>query len=291
MYGILVVNKPKGITSFQVVAKVRKVTGVKKVGHTGTLDPLATGVLPICIGKATKVIDYIMEGKKAYKVTFELGKITDTYDSEGKVIEERSIEGITEKMVMEAIVKFKGEIMQEPPMFSALKQNGKRLYELARQGIEVERKKRPITIHSIENIEINLPRITMDVTCSKGTYIRSLCYDIGEELKVGAYMTDLCRTLASPFSLSEAVELETLDFEVVQDKLLEIDSTLKCYDELIVENEYEKFLINGLRIGDIRFTKEKVIEDKFYRVYTKERKFLGVGKKDGNGFKLEKNLM
>lgn len=291
MNGVIIVNKPKGITSFQVVSKVRKIVGEKKVGHTGTLDPLATGVLPICIGKATKIIDYIMEGKKGYSVSFELGKITDTYDSEGKVIEEKSIESINEEDVLKAIEAFKGPIMQEPPMYSALKQNGKRLYELARKGIEVEREKRPVTIYSIENIQVSLPKISMDVVCSKGTYIRSLCYDIGKELEVGAFMTELKRTFSSPFSINDAINYDDLEKVIIEDNLIDIDRTLDSYDRIIVENGYEKLLLNGVRVSDKRFCKINVEENKLFRVYSNEEILIGIGKKDSNGFKLEKNLM
>ncbi|ERK31064.1 tRNA pseudouridine(55) synthase TruB [Clostridium intestinale] len=291
MNGVLIVNKPKGITSFQVVSKVRKIVGVKKVGHTGTLDPLATGVLPICIGKATKIIDYIMEGKKGYSVSFELGKVTDTYDSEGKIIDEKSIIGIDENRVLEVIGSFKGPIMQEPPMYSALKQNGKRLYELARKGIEVERKKRPVTIYSIENIQISLPKISMDVVCSKGTYIRSLCYDIGKELEVGAFMTELKRTLSSPFSIDDAINYDDLEKVIIENNLMAMDRTLDFYDKIIIENGYEKLLLNGVKVSDKRFCKTRVEEDKLFRVYTSEEILIGIGKMDSCGFKLEKNLM
>lgn len=291
MNGVIIVNKPTGITSFQVVSKVRKITGEKKVGHTGTLDPLATGVLPICIGKATKIIDYIMEGRKGYLVTFELGKVTDTYDSEGKIIEEHSLDGITSEQILSVISKFKGDIMQEPPMYSALKQNGKRLYELARQGIEVERKKRPITIYSIEDIEINLPYVKMHVSCSKGTYIRSLCYDIGKELKVGAMMTALTRTLSSPFTIDKSIDFNNLDISMVQSAIIDIEDTLESYDKIVVEESYEKLLINGVRVADVRMCKEQIEMNKLFRVYTNDNLFIGVGQRDNKGFKLEKNLM
>ena len=171
MNGVINICKNTGETSFDVVARVRKIAKTKKVGHTGTLDPEASGVLPICIGKATKIIDYIMENKKVYRVSMKLGVVTDTYDLEGKIIREADASNITKEEVLDVIDTFRGDIMQVPPMFSALKKDGVRLYELARQGIEIEREARPVSIHSLENIKIELPMITMDVCCSKGTYI------------------------------------------------------------------------------------------------------------------------
>ena len=200
MNGVLNIFKPKGMTSFDVVREVKKVCKIKKVGHTGTLDPEATGVLPICIGKATKIIDYIMDSEKIYEVTFKLGIRTTTYDLEGEVLEERECSLLKDEEILNAINSFKGEYCQVPPMYSALKQNGVRLYELARKGIEVERPGRNIIIYNIEDIKIDNPYISMKVTCSKGTYIRSLCFDIGERLGVYAAMTELCRLKTSRFS-------------------------------------------------------------------------------------------
>ena len=199
MNGVINVFKNKGMTSFDVVRKVKKVAKEKKVGHTGTLDPEATGVLPICLGKATKIIDYIMKAQKSYYVKFKLGIVTTTYDLEGDILEERSIEDLKKEQILKAILEFKGGYLQIPPMYSALKQNGVRLYELARQGIEVEREGRNIMIYEIEDIVIDLPYVSMEVTCSKGTYIRSLCYDIGEKLNVGATMVEIRRKKTSTF--------------------------------------------------------------------------------------------
>ena len=172
MNGVLNIFKPKGMSSFDAVRIVKKVAGTGKVGHTGTLDPEATGVLPICIGKATKIIDYIMNSEKVYEVTLKLGIRTTTYDLEGEVLEEKDCNHLTDVEILQAVNSFIGEYSQVPPMYSALKQNGVRLYELARKGIEVEREGRLITIYNIEDIKINNPYISMKVSCSKGTYIR-----------------------------------------------------------------------------------------------------------------------
>ena len=201
MNGVINIYKNTGMTSFDVVAMVRRVAKMKKVGHTGTLDPAASGVLPVCLGKATKIIDYIMENKKVYRVNLKLGMVTDTYDLEGEVLREEDASHITKDEILNCINSFVGTIDQVPPMYSALKQNGVRLYELARQGIEVHREARKITIYSIENIKIESnDNIQMDVCCSKGTYIRSLCYDIGEKLNVGATMTALERIQNGTFT-------------------------------------------------------------------------------------------
>jgi len=204
IFGILNIYKPTKITSFDVVRIIRKLTNEKKVGHCGTLDPEACGVLPICIGKATKAIDYIMENNKVYVAELKLGEVTDTYDIEGKVIRQCDV-NVTVEEVMEAVYSFKGNIKQVPPMYSALKVNGKKLYELAREGIEIEREARSITIHDIKVLEINLPYVKMEVNCSKGTYIRSLCYDIGEKLGCGAMMSALERTATGKFTKENSI--------------------------------------------------------------------------------------
>lgn len=203
MDGVINVFKNTGMTSFDVVRVIKKTLGEKKVGHTGTLDPEASGVLPICVGKATKIIDYIMDSDKVYEVEFKLGIKTTTYDLEGEIIEEKDPSSLINSEISKAIFSFEREYSQVPPMYSALKQNGVRLYELARQGIEVERQGRLISIYKIEDVEINNPYVKMKVTCSKGTYIRSLCFDIGEILGVGATMTKLKRSKTSKFTEEE----------------------------------------------------------------------------------------
>ncbi len=203
-FGVLNINKPLGISSFDVVRKIKKLAKEKKVGHGGTLDPEACGVLPVCIGRATKAIDFIMEGEKEYIAKVKLGVVTDTYDREGKVLRESKVDS-TEEEITKVINKFVGTIAQVPPMYSALKQNGKKLYELAREGKEVYREPRTVTIHSIDILSIDSPIIHIKVRCSKGTYIRSLCYDIGEELGCGAMMWELERTATGPFTIDRSV--------------------------------------------------------------------------------------
>ena len=186
--------KKKGFTSHDVVAKLRGIVGQKKIGHTGTLDPDATGVLPVCLGKATKLCDLLTDKNKTYEAVLLLGKTTDTQDITGEVLEEKVNRGTDRRKVREAIEGFIGDYEQIPPMYSALKVNGKKLYELAREGKVIERKARPVKILDIQILEIDLPKVRMEVSCSKGTYIRTLCHDIGEKLGCGGCMESLIRT-------------------------------------------------------------------------------------------------
>lgn len=293
MNGVINICKNTGQSSFDVVAKVRKISKIKKVGHTGTLDPEASGVLPICIGRATKIIDYIMENKKVYRVTMELGKVTDTYDLEGTIIREADTSLVTKENAMSAVKSFLGDIMQVPPMYSALKKDGVRLYELARKGIEIEREARPVTIHSLENIDINLPFISMDVCCSKGTYIRSLCFDIGEKLSVGAVMTSLERRQNGPFLIENAINIEDLTMEILQENIISIDEALDSFEIFtVVDEKYRKLLINGVSIMDKRVYRGKeILKDKLYKVYDNNKTLLGLGKVTDKGFKIEKLLL
>lgn len=291
MNGVLNIFKPKGMSSFDAVRVVKKVAGTGKVGHTGTLDPEATGVLPICIGRATKIIDYIMDSEKVYEVTLKLGIRTTTYDLEGEVLEEIDPSHLTEEEILNSINSFKGEYSQIPPMYSALKQNGVRLYELARKGIEVERKGRLVNIYNLEDIKINNPYISMKVTCSKGTYIRSLCYDIGEKLGVFATMMQLNRVKTSVFSQEKSININELTKENINDYILSMEEALEKYDKIVVNKKYVKLLVNGVRVADGRFTKDKVINNKLYRVYDDENNFIGLGERNDAGFKIEKLLI
>lgn len=292
MNGVINICKNTGQSSFDVVAKVRKMSKIKKVGHTGTLDPEASGVLPVCIGKATKIIDYIMENKKTYRVTFKLGIITDTYDLEGKVISQKDASTINSEQILEVIDSFKGDIMQVPPMYSALKKNGVRLYELARKGIEVEREARKITIYSISNIIINNDEVTMDVCCSKGTYIRSLCFDIGEKLGVGAVMTALRRIANGPFTIEKSVNIDDLNEDNIKDYLISIDEALNDFSKFIVANKFKKLLVNGVSVMDKKiYNGQSVVENKLYKVYDEDGILLGLGERSKNGFKIEKLLL
>ncbi|MGM8286320.1 tRNA pseudouridine(55) synthase TruB [Clostridium perfringens] len=292
MNGVINIYKNTGMTSFDIVAMVRRVAKMKKVGHTGTLDPAASGVLPVCLGKATKIIDYIMENKKVYRVNLKLGMVTDTYDLEGEVLREKDASHITKDEILNCINSFVGTIDQVPPMYSALKQNGVRLYELARQGIEVHREARKVTIYFIENIKIESnDNIQMDVCCSKGTYIRSLCYDIGEKLNVGATMTALERIQNGPFTKEEAINIEDLTEELLEKHIISIEKALDSFEKITVNEKFGKLLRNGVKVFDNRMYSEEVEFNKLYRVYEDNGVFLGLGKRDEKGFKLEKLLI
>jgi tRNA pseudouridine55 synthase len=288
MDGIINIYKPSGMTSFDVVSKIRYAAKTKKVGHTGTLDPLACGVLPICIGKATKIVDYIMVGTKTYITELKLGVITDTYDMEGLVVATKDVQ-VTEEQVKAVICKFVGNIMQVPPMYSALKVNGKKLYELARQGIEIERKPRPIFIYDIEVLKFDIPFVTLKVKCSKGTYIRSLCYDIGNELRCGGTMWSLERISSEPFDKSTSIPLEyVINGCNLEDYIISIEDALSVYERLQLSGDYEKMLTNGVTLTDSTITKD-LKPNTIYRVYTGEN-FIGLGKLNISGFKIVKLL-
>lgn len=249
--GIVNVYKEAGYTSHDVVAKMRGIFKQKKIGHTGTLDPAATGVLPVCLGKATKVCDLLTDKDKTYRCVMLLGVETDTQDTTGQILKEQKVQ-LTEAEVREAVLGFVGDYEQVPPMYSALKVNGKKLYELARAGVEVERKPRSVRIQEIKIEKTELPRVTMEVTCSKGTYIRTLCHDIGRRLGCGACMEQLIRTRVADFSLKDSLTLEQLEEAVREDRTAEIvipvDMLFRRYPELHVVKEYQKALENGNRI-------------------------------------------
>ncbi len=285
-FGVLNINKPLGISSFEVVRKVKKLAREKKVGHGGTLDPEASGVLPVCIGRATKAIDFIMEGEKEYIAKVKLGVVTDTYDREGKVLRESNV-SFTEEEIANAIFKFEGIINQVPPMYSALKQNGKKLYELAREGKEVYREPRRVTIYSIEILSISSPIIEIKVRCSKGTYIRSLCYDIGEELGCGAMMWDLKRTATGPFSIENSVDLKELTEENINNYIISLDEVFSKFPKLVVNEKFERLILNGVTIND-RTLLNKIEKFCKYAVYNNSDKLIGIGLESDAGFKLIK---
>ncbi len=246
--GIIVINKEIDFTSHDVVAKMRGIAGQKKVGHTGTLDPQATGVLPVCLGKATKVSDLLTGQSKEYRATLTLGKTSDTQDIWGKILEEKQVQ-LSQQQIYDVIHSFIGDSMQIPPMYSALKQNGKKLYELAREGKVVEREARKIHIDYITIEEICLPEVTFLVSCSKGTYIRTLCYDIGEKLGCGGLMSSLCRTRVGQFTLEHAHTLSEAqgykELGNLESIVYPIDSIFKELNKIHVLASADKWLTNG----------------------------------------------
>ena len=248
MDGIINIYKEAGYTSHDVVAKLRGILHQKKIGHTGTLDPDAVGVLPVCLGKATKLCDMLTEKDKQYRAVMQLGIETDTQDTSGTITAEHPVT-VSEGQVRQVIMDFIGEYDQIPPMYSALKKNGKKLYELAREGIVVERETRRITIHGIEIEKVELPYVTMLVDCSKGTYIRTLCHDIGQKLGCGAAMAQLVRTRSGMFSLEDAVTLkqteELRDAGTLEEHILSVKQILSYLPAFICGKDHEKALMNG----------------------------------------------
>lgn len=250
--GIINIYKEAGFTSHDVVAKLRGIVKQKKIGHTGTLDPDAVGVLPVCFGNATKLCDMMTDKSKEYRACMRLGVITDTQDMSGKVLEERTVEYVTKEQVEEVINSFVGGYEQIPPMYSALKVNGKKLYELAREGKEIERKPRHVDIPYINIEEISLPEVRFTVGCSKGTYIRSLCFDIGEKLGCGAAMSALERTRVGSFNIADAHKLGEIEQMMhngtIFDYVLEPDKVFDEYKKVYVKKEFEKVLLNGNKL-------------------------------------------
>ena len=277
--GIINVYKEKGFTSFDVVAKMRGILGQKKVGHTGTLDPAAEGVLPVCAGKGTRLCDMLTDHDKTYRATMLLGVVTDTQDTTGTILEEKPTEHLTEEQVIEAIMSFVGDYDQIPPMYSALKVDGKKLYELAREGKVIERKARPVKIHEIVIESVNLPEVVMSVSCSKGTYIRTLCNDIGEKLAVGGCMKELLRTKVGRFLLEETLTLSDLQKLKEEGRLEEavypLEAVFAEYPEIRAEDEVlDKLVKNG---NPFRYkTSEPVADGDSYKVYSIDGQFIGV---------------
>lgn len=281
IHGVLNVYKEKGFTSHDVVAKLRGITGQKKIGHTGTLDPDATGVLPVCLGKATKLCDMLTDKDKTYEAVMLLGKTTDTQDITGSVLEEKPADNLSEMCVREAAASFEGAYDQIPPMYSALKVNGKKLYELAREGIEIERKARTVQIHAIVIKEICLPRVKMEVSCSKGTYIRTLCHDIGQRLGCGACMESLVRTKVGRFCLEDSLTLaeisEKKDAGKLEEILLPIDQMFPDYREVRVREKHAALLYNGNPFYKSQAEKDIGAEDgERVRVYDHRGTFIGI---------------
>ena len=281
IHGVINVYKEQGFTSHDVVAKLRGIVGQKKIGHTGTLDPDAVGVLPVCLGRATKLCDMLTDKDKVYEAVMLLGVETDTQDVTGQVLKTYDTTGLTEKQVRDAVAGFEGEYDQTPPMYSALKVNGKKLYELAREGKTVERAARRVQIFDIEILNIELPRVKMRVHCSKGTYIRTLCHDIGQRLGCGACMEKLTRTKVSRFEIKDSLTLAQIETLKKEDRLPEIvipiDQMFADYVRITVSGEAARLAYNGNGIKDRDVRKEKnVLDEAYVRVYDDVGDFIGV---------------
>ena len=278
MEGIIVVNKPKGITSFDVIRKLKKILKTKKIGHTGTLDPLATGVMLVCVGKATKLASDLEAKDKIYIADFDIGYATDTYDIEGKKIAENIIE-VSKENLKQSIKKFIGNIKQVPPMYSAIKIDGNKLYHLARKGIEVERPKRDVTIEYINLLDFKDNKVKIETKVSKGCYIRSLVYDIGQDLGTYATMTALQRKQVGDYSLENSYSLEQIEKMVLNNdfKFLKTIEEIFSYDKYSLQTEKELTLYKN---GNTVKIKEN-LENKRYRIYF-QNEFVGLANIENN---------
>ena len=280
--GVINIYKEAGYTSHDVVAKLRGILKQKKIGHTGTLDPQAQGVLPVCLGKGTKLCDLLADHDKEYEAVLRLGITTDTQDMEGNVLQESSVQ-VSEEEVRTCILSFQGEQMQVPPMYSALKVNGKKLYELAREGKVVERKARPVTFHKIEVLWMELPKVKIRVQCSKGTYIRTLCNDIGEKLGCGGCMEELLRTRVERFALEDAVKLDevqkAMEEGTVDSLIFPVDRIFDQYPTAKTTTQGDLLVHNGNRLFSELLQEEPEAESGYVRVYDSEDTFIGLFEK------------
>jgi tRNA pseudouridine55 synthase len=295
MNGILNIFKPKGISSFQAVKEVKNILNIPKAGHAGTLDPSASGILLVCIGQATKIVEFLVDLKKYYQGEMILGISTDSQDSEGNIIQRKKVKNdIDEERIKRIFLKYKNINSQIPPMFSATYYKGERLYRLARKGIEVKRSPKKIKIYKLNllnfNQKMNYPIIKFEVVCSKGTYIRTLCNDIGNELGCGAYLSNLVRKKIGYFNLEDSINLDALKKEKTLEKkyLISIDSALKGLNNITVRNEAIKTVLNGGSISNEQITTNtkisKIGRSKFIKIYDLENNLLSIGipiKKNG----------
>ena len=273
MNGIVIVDKPQGWTSQDVTARLRRVFNTRRIGHGGTLDPMATGVLPVFVGRATRGVEFFEHAEKTYEAVLRLGMITDTEDVTGTVLESREVQ-VTEQAFLDILPRFRGEIRQVPPMYSALKVNGQKLCDLARQGKQVERKPRTITIHRLECLEFTGQTARLLVHCSKGTYIRTLCKDIGEALGCGGCMEALRRVTAGEYTMEEAVPLQTLlDTENPEQYLRTVDTMFRNHPAVTLTPNQEKRCRNGNAFS-------VTLEDGTYRAYSQSGEFLMLAKSE-----------
>ena len=282
--GIIVIDKPTGRSSNHVLQQVKRLFDAKKAGHTGSLDPLATGVLPICLGEATKLSAYLLDGDKRYHVTCQLGVITDSGDSDGTVLEQLTIPTITEQSLLKIIEKFKGEQQQVPPMYSALKHKGQPLYKFARQGIEIERKSRHIKIYDISLISFTSDSFTLDVCCSKGTYIRTLVEDISHGLGTGGHVTMLRRVESAGYKITDAISIAELEaiaehgLEALDQSLLPSENALPNWPSVVIDPQQ----VIALRLGQTAQVADK-FKSAQIRLFDQQKSFLGLGEMTESG--------
>lgn len=277
MDGILNIDKPAGKTSYGVVAAVKRLSGEKRVGHTGTLDPDATGVLPVCLGQATRIIEFITDTAKVYRAVIELGAATDTYDAGGRVVQRGDVSGIDRNTMESALESFRGAIRQTPPMYSAVKHKGQPLYKLARAGVSVERRSRPVTVHRLDLVDWQTPLATLEIECSKGTYIRSLAHDLGQALGCGAHLRSLVRTRCGIFDIKDAVSMPRLEEAFScgygENYLHPVDIVLHDYNAAVIDDADEAAMRNGTLVN---ISGNRNAGDKYCRAYSQDGRFLGM---------------
>ncbi|HEY93478.1 MAG TPA: tRNA pseudouridine(55) synthase TruB [Dehalococcoidia bacterium] len=288
MNGILNINKPEGPTSFNIVSRIKKLTGEKRVGHAGTLDPAASGVLPICLGHGTRVIEYLMNSTKDYRAEIEFGKTTDTYDATGSIISLKDSSSVDRNQIETALNDFRGEIQQVPPVYSALKRKGTPYYELARAGINVEIASRPVVVHNIIVRDWKPPVVAIDVTCGKGTYIRSIAHNLGQILGCGAHMKSLVRRKYGPFSIDDSVLLDELEQSYPESDwqryIHPIDSVLLHLKAIVVNDDTRQDIQHGRTIENItnstqileNQSQQVIPQETHCRAYGLDGRFLGI---------------
>lgn len=290
VHGVVLLDKPLKISSNHALQKVKRLFGAAKAGHTGSLDPLATGMLPICLGEATKISAFLLDADKTYRFKCKLGEKTATGDAEGEVIDSRPFEHITLQDIEKYLPELTGDIMQVPPMYSALKKDGQRLYDLARQGIEVERKPRPVTIYSLDILSFEDGVVELETRCSKGTYVRTLSEDLGEKLDCGAYVTDLRRTSVGPYG-SEMITMEELEalaeegFETLDATMRSLDSGISDWPKVELDADSAYYIKLGQPVQVARAPTDGLV-----RVYA-DNKFIGVGFIQDDGRVAPKRMM
>jgi tRNA pseudouridine55 synthase len=281
MDGILNINKPWGKTSFSIVAMVKRLSGERRVGHAGTLDPTATGVLPVCLGKGTRIIEFLVDATKSYQAQVELGVTTDTYDASGRITQKRDSSQISQGQLESALASFRGSIQQTPPMYSAVKHQGKRLYELARAGIKVERKSRPAEIYHLELVDWQPPVATIEVVCGKGTYIRSLAHDLGQALGCGANLKNLIRLSCGLFNIKDAVSVPQLEdafrHGYWRHLIYPVDTVLSHWTAVVVSDDTEQMIRNGSPLVLDNYDSSTLSSlENHCRAYNPDGRFLGV---------------
>ena len=283
MDGILNINKPPGKTSFSIVATVKRLSGERRVGHAGTLDPAATGVLPVCLGRGTRIIEFLINTTKMYLAEIELGTTTDTYDGSGRIIGQADASGVTREEIESVLGSFRGHIRQTPPMYSAVKYQGQPLYKLAREGIEIERKSRSISIHRLELLSWQPPIITLEIECSKGTYIRSLANDLGQSLGCGGHLTNLVRTRCGFFDIKDSTSMSLLEdafnYGYWEQFMQPMDTALQHFEAIVVNSTTEENIRKGCPV--LLEQRDDLVENgshdnTYRRAYTSDGRFLGI---------------